>query len=302
MRLSKLVTMLSLCCMMLSAPAYTMDGEENTHQLSSHVKLTLPPFQQDTPWNVTLESDRLFMRSIHDKEDEKYYSKIFADTITMHKYMDGKIKTPDDIRNRHARYWDCWKSRNPFSSYLIFLKKEAAEHFLASVEAQKVLVADVSSDTTHHDINKPQILLADLQRQLAETNQLYIGHILLEPMDVLACDADELMKKSEISQATLEKSVELSYVLHHFFWRHGYGTEALRNVIEASRFFHKKGFTLNSHPVENLIATASKNNEGSWTILEKNNFSLKASGEVKGYNGERRLYLLNVKSEGTPSL
>lgn len=304
MNWSKLITMVMVCCLLLAAPAYTMDTEkqdtdEHTHQLSPTVKLKLPPFQQGTPWYVTLESGRLFMRSILSEGDLDFYTKIFADPTTMHQYMDGNPKTIANIIGRHTRYWNCWKSGNPFSSYLIFLKTEEAKRFLTVLEKNlNVLAADVSSDTKHHNINKPQILLTHLQKEFAQTQQLYIGHILLEPMEVLESDADVLM--SSISKETLQKSVELSYVLHHFYWDNGYGREALGNVIEAARFFNTKGFTLNSHPIENLIATASKNNIGSWKILKANHFEKKASGEVKGYNGKRRLYLLNVKPEGTP--
>jgi RimJ/RimL family protein N-acetyltransferase len=284
--------------MLLVTPAYTMDQEEQTHQLS-HVKLTLPSFQQDTPWKVTLESKRLFMRSVLSEDDLKHYFKIFFDPITMHQYMDGNPKTPANIIGRHTKYWDCWKNGNPFSSYLIFLKAEEAQNFLTFLEeSPQILVDDVFSDNSTRDINKSKILLADLRKEFTKTQQLYIGHILLEPIEVLASDADELM--SSIPPETLPKSAELSYVLHHFFWNRQYGREALGSVIEAAAFFNKKGFKLNSHPIENLIATASERNIGSWKILEANRFQLKARGEVKDYDGERRLYLLNVQQEGTP--
>lgn len=299
MNCSKIITMVILCCMWLMTPAYTMepDLEEHTHQLA-HVKLTLPPFQLNEPWEVTLESDRLFMRSILNEADLDFYTKIFSDPITMHQYMDGNPKTTSNIIGRHTRYWDCWKSGNPFSSYLIFLKSEEAKCFLRSLEENhKILVDDVPSNNSPGSINKSQILLAHLKKEFEKTGQLYIGHILLEPMEVLGRDADELLRK--IPTDTFEKSAELSYVLHHFFWNRGYGREALCNVIEAAGFFNKKGFQLNSQPIENLIATASEVNIGSWKILEANCFYKEASGKVDGYNGERRLYLLNVVQEKT---
>lgn len=119
-----------------------MKSSENYEKKSKSIKepqIDISEHKLNEPWGITIESENLIIRNIEngtfapgekENSDLDYYFRLFSDKIIMEKYMNGVPRPAKEIISRHQKYFSCWCSGNPFSSYLTFLNENASIKFL----------------------------------------------------------------------------------------------------------------------------------------------------------------------------
>jgi RimJ/RimL family protein N-acetyltransferase len=236
--------------------------------------------------SIKVKSDNLFMRNIIEG-DYKHYRQIFSNPITMAQYMDGSIRPDDEIKERYEKYLSWWQSGRPFTSYLVYLDENEAKTFLQNNE-QKDLSSPftkiLSAEQPQAELKSLGLSLESFTEEFEASRKIFMGHVLLE-------EGEDRLGEG------IETDAELSYVFLPAFWSKGYGTEAVKNIIELAKIFHQRDFLLDSHPIDTLIATALPENPGSCKVLEKNRFTFTPQMEEEKYGALRRLYIRPL-SEG----
>lgn len=272
--------------------------EENT-QVSPKIDIDITMGEGKKVKSVTIQSQNLFMRNITSEEDLDFYHQIFSNQTSMSQYMEGKPRPEEEIKNiRFPKYYGWWEKGNPYSSYLTFLNKSAARKFLNEQEKKgeeeteiffmlkenlkfkgKIFVAhpvdnrnpynsyftflsgkdaDEFLEKKHQNLEIKSKILSDLKKEFFMTEKIFIGHVLLEPGE---------------DRELIKTDAELSYVLLPTFWRRGYGTEAIGNIVELAKSHLSKKIPLGENEILALVATARPDNPGSCEILKRLDFS-----------------------------
>lgn len=271
--------------------------EENIH-VPPKIDITMD--EEKKVNSVTIQSQNLFMRNITSEKDLDLYRQIFSNETSMHQYMEGKPRPEEEIKNvRFPKYQGWWRDGNPYSSYLTYLNESAAQKFLDDQEKKveeendiyfkleethekhkKIFVgygednrnpynsyftflrgeeAQKFLEKKHQNMEMKSKILSTLKEEFNKTNKIFIGHVLLEPGE---------------DRESIKTDAELSYVFLPTFWRRGYGTEAIGNIVELAKSHLSKKILLGKNEILALIATARPDNPGSCEILETNGFSI----------------------------
>lgn len=75
--------------------------------------------ETDEGLTVTIDTERLRLTSVTEKEKELYYTYLYSDQEVMEKFATGVTRTQEAAQGSVITWMERWKSKNPFSSLAV---------------------------------------------------------------------------------------------------------------------------------------------------------------------------------------
>jgi len=75
--------------------------------------------ETDEGLTVTIDTERLRLTSVTEKEKKSFYTYLYGDQEVMEKFATGETRTQQAVQRRVTTWIDRWQSKNPFSSLAV---------------------------------------------------------------------------------------------------------------------------------------------------------------------------------------